>query len=131
MADLNRTSITGRLVKDVDIPTSTGTTEYVFFTVANNGYKKEDTSFIKCRAWGNIAKYLSQYGKKGNVVAVEGQLKTWKKNDGSYDWNVNVTGATLYGKVADPSAYETNAEETNDSNEIPYPTEIDEDDVPF
>lgn len=125
MSDLNRVVATGRLVKDVPVPTSTGKAEYVYFTVASNGYTKESTTFIKCQAWGNTAKYLSSYGKQGAFLYIDGELSTFKKQDGNYDWTVKVTKANLYSKLGEMQ----NATATTDG--IPYPTEIDEDDVPF
>lgn len=128
MADLNRFVGTGRLIKDVPTPSVVGNTERVFFSIACNGIKKEDVVFISCCAWGQSAKYLQQYAKKGNLVAVDGQLKTYRTKEGSTSWFINCTSVVNYQKNNEPSnyGYGMNEDESYTINSV-----IDEDDVPF
>ena len=47
------------------------------------GEKKENTEWIRCVAFGNLANILEQYVKKGSKVYVEGKVKTTKYTDAS------------------------------------------------
>lgn len=132
MADLNRFVCTGRLTKDIATPMMSGNTESVFFSLACNGYKKEDVVFINCRAWGQSAKYLQQYAKKGNLIAVDGQFKTYKAKDGSLGWYVNCMTVVNYQKSVETSNYSAYDNSMSDSNDTySMASDIDEDDVPF
>lgn len=129
MADINTVALTGRLVKDLAVPTKTKTSGLVKFTLAVNGYNQEDTSFVPCQAWGKICEYLCKYSSKGDMIAVTGQLKTYKTKDGNIGWVVNLTTAVNYKKqnpqaVAMEMAEEESFEDTGSNF-------YDDDDVPF
>ncbi|MDU3723917.1 MAG: single-stranded DNA-binding protein, partial [Clostridium celatum] len=50
--------------------------------VVNRPYKKDETDFIKCVAFGKIAETIAQYVLKGRQVAITGSIRT-----GSYENN--------------------------------------------
>jgi single-strand DNA-binding protein len=80
MADLNSCSFTGRLVRDAEkkvIPT--GST-LVSFDIANNtgwGDNKKVT-YITVNMWGKSGEGVYPYLKKGNPIAVTGELEVQK-----------------------------------------------------
>ena len=45
----------------------------------------ETTTFIPCEAWGNSARFISEYVRRGDPVLLSGSLKldTWETSDGS------------------------------------------------
>lgn len=81
MAGINTAIIAGRLTKDVELRKTTSDLSYARFTVAVDRQKKEDgADFIVCVAWRQQAEFLSQYACKGQMVGVQGRIRT-----GSYD----------------------------------------------
>jgi len=82
---MNSINISGRLTKDPECREFEDGKVVCDFTVAVNGYKKDDTVFVKVKAWGNRAKSCSKFCKKGSLVNVTGSLRpnSWKAKDGS------------------------------------------------
>lgn len=84
---INKVILTGRLTKDADLKTTASNNEVTSFTLAVDGYSKEqdNTNFINCVAWNQPAKFISTYCKKGSLVAIEGRLQTrsYERKDGS------------------------------------------------
>ena len=76
---MNTVNITGRLVRDPEIK-NVGQNILAKFTVAVNGFKKDDTNFINCVAWNKTAELVEKHFFKGQQVGVTGRLQT-----GSYD----------------------------------------------
>ncbi len=94
--NMNKVIFIGRLTEDVVLNRINGKDLVVNFTVAVNqkwtskdGVAKEEVTWIDCSAWGRTAEIMAGGYKggspmeKGQVVAVEGQLRsrTWKDKD--------------------------------------------------
>jgi single-strand DNA-binding protein len=81
--DTNVVILIGRMTKDIETR-AVGEHTAGAFTLAVNGFKKDEVSFIDCKCWNKIADTLSKYTAKGSKISVVGQLKqdTWEK-DGS------------------------------------------------
>jgi len=78
MGALNRVILTGRLVADPEIKYTAKEVAVGHFMLAVNRASKGGTQpaeFIRCTAWGGLAKICGQYLKKGRLVAVEGRLQ--------------------------------------------------------
>ena len=88
MGGLNRSILAGRLVADPEIRYTSDEMAVTHFCLAiNRGSKKKGTDtadFIKCVAFGGLAKICGEYLKKGRLVAVEGKLKikSYKNKNG-------------------------------------------------
>jgi len=88
MGGLNRSILAGRLVADPEIRYTSDEMAVTHFCLAiNRGSKKKGTDtadFIKCVAFGGLAKICGEYLKKGKLVAVEGRLsvRTYKVKSG-------------------------------------------------
>lgn len=89
---INRVVLTGRLTKDVELRATPSGANVTSFTVAVDGYGRDQNnnpinqaSFISCVAWNQSAKFLSTYCKKGSLVALEGRLQTrsYDRKDGT------------------------------------------------
>ena len=65
----------GNLVRDPKV-TKTEKANIVTFTVAVNGFKKDDVSYFSCIAFGKTGEAISKYCKKGSRVYVNGSLHT-------------------------------------------------------
>ena len=82
MADLNTVTITGRLTKDPEMKTTQSGKNVVSFSVAVNGYKEGDVSYIDVTAWEKTAELISKYFNKGSRILISGQLqqRSWEKD---------------------------------------------------
>jgi len=79
--DISVITVTGRLVKDPDMRFTTEGKPITSFTLAFNGYKEDDTSFIECTCFGKIAEVAGEYLVKGKQVLICGRLKIEKWQD--------------------------------------------------
>lgn len=88
---INRVYLVGNLTRDPQFFKTQSGISYARFTVAATRKLKdsEETAFINCLAWRGSADYITQYGKKGNMVVIEGHITT-----GSYD--DRTTGKKVY-----------------------------------
>lgn len=84
---MNRVILIGRLTKDPELNFSAGSGNAVcrFNLAVNRPFKKDETDFISCVAFGKRAEAIAQYSLKGSQLAVVGYLKTgsYTANDGS------------------------------------------------
>lgn len=77
---INKVVLVGRITKDPELRQA-GNSQCVNFTLAvNRRFKNKDgnrdADFINCVAWGPSANFMSQYIRKGNLLAVEGSIET-------------------------------------------------------
>ena len=81
---MNKVVLIGRTTKSPELRYAPGTgTAVCRFTLAvNSPYKKDETDFINCVAFGKIAETIAQYVLKGRQVAITGSIRT-----GSYENN--------------------------------------------
>jgi single-strand DNA-binding protein len=71
-----------RLTKDAELKYTASGHVISKFSVAVQGFKKDEVDFFDCQCWGKLAEALTQYLKKGTKVAIEGRLKneSWEKD---------------------------------------------------
>lgn len=87
MASLNKVQLIGRLGKDPEIRFSPKNPDepVASFSLATGGEKFKDkiteTVWHSCTAFGNTAKVVQNYIKKGQQIFVEGMIKYEKYND--------------------------------------------------
>ena len=86
---LNNVSLIGRLTKDPEIK-AVGENRVCNFTLAvNRTFKNKDgerdADFIQCQAWNKQADFINTFLKKGQLVAVVGEIRTrsYDHEDGS------------------------------------------------
>lgn len=78
---INRATLIGRLVEDVDLRYTPSGIATATFTLAvtrpfanQEGVREAD--FIRCVAWRKTAENLANYTKKGSMIAVDGRIQT-------------------------------------------------------
>lgn len=73
----------GRLTKDCELRYTTSNKAVASFSIAiTRTYKGQNESdFIKCECWDSIAETLSKYTHKGDLIAVNGNIRTDKYQD--------------------------------------------------
>ena len=103
---MNSTNMIGRLTADPELRRTGDGTAVCTFTIAVRRPRVKDTSdFVDCVAWRQSAEYLSQYGHKGDIVAVSGPLtsRKWKdKNDNNrINWEIQAESVELLSSKKD------------------------------
>ena len=113
MSDLNCCSFTGRLTKDAELKAiGAKQTPCAEFSIANNtGYGQyEKTSYINVQLWGSSGQNLMPWLKRGQQVAVCGELtqNDWVDQNGTKHsmWRLSCTKIQL---LASPKGMATAA----------------------
>lgn len=82
---MNKSLLTGRLVKDLELrKTQSGTSVIIFILAVNRRFKVEgqpDADFIRCIAWDKTAETMHQYLHKGSLIGIEGRITTGSFQD--------------------------------------------------
>ena len=105
MASFNKVILLGNLTRDPEVrytPKGTAVTELGMAVnrvyTAENGEKREETTFVDVTLWGRTAEIAGEYLKKGRPVFIEGrlQLDTWDdKQTGQKRSKLKVVGEGL------------------------------------
>lgn len=79
---MNKVILIGRLTKDPELnfAPGTGTAVCRFSMAVARPFKKDETDFINCVAFGKTGETIAQYLTKGRQLAITGNIRT-----GSYD----------------------------------------------
>src|SRR3989339_236745 len=92
MRTVNKVILIGNLTRDPELKETQGGQKIATFGVAtnrewvtSNAEKHESAEFTECVAWSRLAEICANLLKKGNLVYVEGYLKTrvWDLPDGT------------------------------------------------
>jgi single-strand DNA-binding protein len=105
MASFNKVILLGNLTRDPEVrytPKGTAVTELGMAVnrvyTADNGEKREETTFVDVTLWGRTAEIAGEYLKKGRPVLIEGrlQLDSWDdKQSGQKRSKLKVVGEGL------------------------------------
>lgn len=95
---MNSVNLIGRITKDIDLRYSNDSKAYCSFTLAVQGYKKDDTDFISCKAFGVTSENMAKYLSKGRQIGVTGRIKTgnYTKDDGTKVYTTDVIVNNFY-----------------------------------
>ena len=81
---MNRTMITGRLTRDIELKRTNSGLAFCYFTIATRKANRnlQDDDFINCCAWEKTAELMAKYLKKGSKIGIEGrnQSRSYEKN---------------------------------------------------
>ena len=151
MASFNKVILLGNLTRDPEIrytPKGTAVTELGMAVnrvyTAENGEKREETTFVDVTLWGRTAEIAGEYLKKGRPVFIEGrlQLDTWDdKTSGQKRSKLKVVGEGLQLIGSRPAGSaggggdEEGSSAARPSKSTPppkaAPSEPDDDEIPF
>jgi single-strand DNA-binding protein len=89
MADLNMCIFIGRLGRDPEVRHMQNGDAACNFSIAvgkrwkdkSSGETKEQTTWVRCSAFGKTAELIGQYAKKGSQMRVNGELSVRKYSD--------------------------------------------------
>ena len=71
---MNRICLIGRITQDLELRCTGSGKDVVSYTLAVRR-DKDNTDFINCTTFGEIAKAMYEYCKKGDMIGVEGRLQ--------------------------------------------------------
>ena len=105
MAGVNKVILVGRLGKDPEVRHLESGAAVANFTMAttesyrdrNTGERKDITDWHNIVLWRGLADVAEKYLKKGNLIYVEGKLKTrsWEDKDGNTRYTTEVVGDNM------------------------------------
>ena len=83
---INKVILTGRLTTDPELKKTSSNVSVSAFSVAvQRQYKDQSgncpTDFINCVAWRNTAEFICKHFKKGNLIALVGELQSRNYED--------------------------------------------------
>ncbi len=91
---MTKVFLIGNLTRDPELTETAGGVSVCRFAVAvNRGYgENRATDFYNVTAWRRLGEQVAQYTKKGNKIAVYGdlQIRQYEANDGSRRTSVDV-----------------------------------------
>lgn len=136
---MNKVVLVGRLTKDPELRFAAGSGSAVCrFTVAvNRPFKKDETDFIGCVAFGKTAETIAQYLTKGREIAVSGSIRTgsYDAQDGTkrYTTDVNVESFDFIGgkEISDVEQPQNGLTVDEAFPVDPDITPVDDGDMPF
>ena len=133
---MNNVSISGRLVRDPECKEFDDGKTVCDFTVAVNGYRKEDTVFVKIKAWAARAKSCAKFCKKGSLINIVGSLRgnSWTAKDGTKKREIFVLASDVeFVQLSSEDSREEPKDTVSPSteNDLPEPTQEELETVPF
>lgn len=131
---MNKVVLLGRLTKDPDLRFAAGSgTAVARFTLAvNRPFKKDETDFINCIAFGKTGETIAQYVPKGKQLAVSGSIQTGSyEKDGvkRYTTDVIVDGFDFIGDKGTSNNNSSNQFSQEDG--FDGMNQVDDGDIPF
>lgn len=143
---MNKVVLLGRLTADPQLKYAAGSgTAICRFTVAiNRQFKKDETDFINCVAFGKTGETITQYLTKGRQIAVTGSIRTssYAAQDGTkrYTTDVAVESFEFIGSASDSNgnSYSRNSDDSTWGTPAENPdmgfgdmSPVDDGDMPF
>ncbi len=90
---MNNVSFLGNLVRDIEVVNTKNDKMLAKFTLAvARKFKKDETDFINCKAFGKTAEIMAQYLTKGSQIAVTGSIQTgsYEAKDGTKRYTTDI-----------------------------------------
>lgn len=127
---LNQVSLMGRLTAEPELRHTPSNVSVTTFTLAvNRSYVKQgaerQTDFIDIVAWRNTAEFICKYFKKGQMMAVEGniQTRTYTDKEGKNRKAFEILANNVYfTESRNPSASSGGGYETTSESVLPEPS---------
>ena len=145
MSGVNKVILVGRLGKDPEVRNLENGTTVANFTLATSesykdrtsGEKKEITEWHNIVVWRALAEITQKYLHKGDMVYIEGKLRTrsWEKEGVTrYTTEVvadNMTMLSTKGSSSSGSGYSSVESSSSDNFRANAPADTSTDDLPF
>ena len=139
---MNKVILMGRLTRDPELRTSGNGNSFVNFTIAvnrtfasSNGEREAD--FINCIAFNKQAENLVKYQTKGNLIGVEGQLRSERyEHNGQTKYKTYILVSQIEflsstKKEEKENPYEAFGNSIKTEFDVGHQIEITDEDIPF
>lgn len=132
---MNKVVLIGRLTKDPELNFLAGTGKAVtrFSLAVARPFKKDETDFINCIAFGKTGETIAQYITKGRQLAVTGSIRTgsYDAKDGTKRYTTNVV-VDSFEFIGNSNSNNNNQDENfGNVNFEEDMTPVDDGDMPF
>lgn len=123
---MNNITLMGRMVADAELKSTPSGTAVTSFCVATEpNYKKKgesDAYWIDCVAWRNTAEFISKHFRKGDLIAIQGELttRTFKDKNGNNRKAVEVVASNAFFCGGKKQAEETPDVAGDDEDDYPF-----------
>lgn len=131
---MNKFIITGRLTRNPELRYTNNNIAITELNLAINN-KKDDTTFLMIKVFNKTAETCSEYLNKGDLIAVEGNIKNnnYEDETGKMHYRTDFIGNKV--EFLSTKKKDDTKEEKQDRNsifeEFGKSIEIEEDDLPF
>lgn len=121
MSANNSVNIIGRLTADPELrQTSNGTATCKITVAINRSYKdnsgERQADFISVTAWKQTAEFISRYFTKGQMIAIEGELRSYSYTDKRYPDVTHFATEVTANNVAFCGEKQSNTQERPQTN---------------
>lgn len=113
----NTVILIGRLANDIDLRYTSNNKPVINQSIAVTRNQKNqegvyETDFINFQVWGKIAKAMNEYCKKGDLIAIRGQLRVdnYQDKDGNKKSKTYVLLENISFLASKPKKEKTNTE---------------------
>jgi len=129
MASYNQATFVGNLTRDPEARNLASGSMVVNFTIAVNGYKEGDVSFIPVVAWEKTAEICAKSLRKASRVLVAGEIKqdNWETEDGQKRSKLFLNARTVQfldpkGEVSEVDSFGSpvDDDDTLDVSDLPF-----------
>ena len=136
---MNSVNLIGRLTRDIDLK-GVNTSVAKFTIAVTRPFKKDESDFINCVAFGKTAETMATYCRKGTMVGVSGRIQTGsytnKEGNKVYTTDVVVDRFTFTNSFGQNDNNNNNSSNNNNSNNNDDDifgdiTPVDDEDMPF
>lgn len=125
---MNIVALTGRITHDLEVKSSTAGNSVLRFCIAvDRNYQAKGqervTDFVDCIAWRSTAEFIGRNFKKGQMIALTGEIQTSSyEKDGQKRKSVDVVANQAYfcGGKETPSAQPKATEFEEITDELPW-----------
>lgn len=134
---MNKVVLIGRLTKDPELnfAAGTGTAVCRFSLAVTRPFKKDETDFINCIAFGKTGETIAQYLTKGRQLALTGSIRTgsYDAKDGTkrYTTDIVVDSFEFIGQGNNNNQGNTSSTNFNQNSFEDEMTPVDDGDMPF
>ncbi len=128
MSDVNRITLSGRLVADPELkylPSGTAVTNLRLAsnrTYTSNGERREEALFVDVEVYGKSAEAVAQHKAKGAFLIVDGRLRqnTWERDGQRYSRLAVLADQVSFGPNTKGAAGATPPAESDDKDDLPF-----------
>lgn len=139
MRSVNKVILIGNLTRDPELRQTPNGQNVTTFGLATNrewttkdGQRNNSAEFHECVAWAHLAEICQKFLKKGNLIYVEGYLKTrsWDSPEGVKKFKTEIVVQDMIRLEKRPAGVQDVANETNAAPETTQETAPEDEPLP-